>query len=292
MPPSRIFIKQALSASELLQFLLSKGLIIADRSYAEHCLAYIGYYRLKIYTRHFEDANKQFRTGTSFEDVLEIYEFDRQLRLLCLDAIEKIEVALRAHIINVMGVAGTPHFYYEERFFENRQAVTNTRLLGQNGKHLSISHYKLQYSEPSLPPIWCLTEASTFGTLSTLFADLGLPYRKQIAKGFEFDESICVSWFRSIAALRNICAHHGRLWDAELLVDMPKKAKAYAADLANNKTCYARVVVLRALLKAIDFDGRHDWGSRFTDFIDKRPMSINLVDMGFPSEWGTRPLWV
>lgn len=290
--PSRKFTKSALPTADLLNFLITKGLIVSDRAFAEQCLTYIGYYRLKIYTRHFEDAAKNFSVGTTFKNIIEVYEFDRALRLFCLDAIEKIEVALRAHIINEMAMVGTPHFYYREEFFETRDAVTSIRNFAQKAKHLSVRHYFSEYSEPSLPPIWCLTEASTYGQLSKMYADLKLDHRKKIAKGFGFDESICVSWFRTVNALRNICAHHGRLWDAKFLVDTPKKARAYAADLADNTTCYANLVVLQAILKHIDLNGNHGWGSRLKPLIAARPATVNLANMGFPLGWETRPLWI
>lgn len=92
----RTFNKPALPVEDLVQFLINKGLAVSDHAHAKHSMAYIGYYRLKIYTRHFEDANKRFRPGTTFEEILAVYEFDRGLRLLCLDAIERVEVALRA----------------------------------------------------------------------------------------------------------------------------------------------------------------------------------------------------
>jgi len=203
----RKFTKRALSVSDLITFMEGKGLTVADRTKAERCLTYLGYYRLKIYTRPFEDTAKKFRNGTTFDQIVEVYDFDRMLRLLCLDAIERIEVALRSHVINVMGAHGGPHFYYDEAFFESKDAVTSMRQLGERGKHLSITHYKAEYQEPHLPAIWCLTEASTFGQLSKLYADLERQYRKEIARGFGFDEKICVSWFKSIATLRNKCAH-------------------------------------------------------------------------------------
>lgn len=287
----RKFNKPALSAADLITFVQSKGLTVSDHGYAHHCLTYVGYYRLKIYMRPFEDNSKRFVAGTTFEHVVEVYDFDRKLRLLCLDAIERIEVALRSHIINVMGAHGGPHFYYDETFFESKDAVTSMRQLGERGKHLSITHYKTEYGEPYLPAIWCLTEASTFGQLSKLYADLELQYRKEIAKGFGFDEIICVSWFKSIATIRNICAHHGRLWNAELLVNMPMKAKAYASDLQDNKRCYARLAVLGALLKNINSNGGHGWIPHLVKLIDDRPTSVSLTAMGFPSDWKTRALW-
>ena len=287
----RKFAKPAQSPADLISFLKGKGLTIIDGAYAETCLTYLGYYRLKIYMRPFEDTAKVFHSGTTFEQIVDVYNFDRKLRLQCLDAIERIEVALRAHVINVMGKHGGPHFYYDESFFELKRAVTSIRQRGENGKHLSITHYRKEYHEPHLPPIWCLTEASTFGELSRWFADLDIVYRKEIAQGFGFDETICVSWFRSIAALRNICAHHGRLWNAELLVDTPKKAKAHKDDLLNNTRCYSRLVVLVALLDHIDPNHGAGWRSALVELLDMRPAFISLTDMGFPLDWKSRALW-
>lgn len=287
----RSFTKPAQSPVDLISFLRGKGLAVNDGTFAEVCLKYLGYYRLKIYMRPFEDTAKRFRLGTTFEQIVEVYNFDRKLRLHCLDAIERIEVALRAHVINVMGKHGGPHFYYDERFFELKRAVTSIRQRGENGKHLSITHYRKEYSDPHLPPIWCLTEASTFGELSRWYADLDLTYRKEIAQGFGFDETICISWFRSIAALRNICAHHGRLWNAELLVDTPKKAKSHKTDLANNTRCYSRLVVLMAFLDQIDPNHGAGWRSTLVELLDMRPSFVSLAEMGFPADWKSRNLW-
>lgn len=288
----RAFIKIALTIPDLISFLESKGLSVPDHSYASHCLSYMGYYRLKIYMRPFQTpVRKRFKKGTTFEQIVEVYEFDRKLRLLCLDAIERVEVALRSHLINVMGSHGGPHFYYGENFFENKNAVTQIRQLGEKGKHLSITHYKTEYDDPHLPAIWCLTEASTFGQISRLYADLELRYRKEIAKGFGFDETICVSWFRTLAALRNTCAHHGRLWNAEMRSDAPKVAKHLATDLADNTRCYSRLVILRALLNCTDLNGSHAWTPRLKKLIADRPASVALSAMGFPSTWEAHSIW-
>lgn len=287
----RKFSKPTLSVSDVIAFMQNKGMAVDDQLYAERCLAYLGYYRLKIYTRPFEDASKRFRDGTTFEQIVDVYNFDRDLRLLCLGAIERIEVALRAQIVNVMGAHGGPHFCYDNAFFERKDAVARMRQLGKRGKHLSITHYKAEYSEPPLPAIWCFMEASTFGEISKLYADLKLCYRKEIAKGFGFDETICVSWFKTITTLRNICAHHGRLWNAELHVNGPKKAKSCASDLTDNTRCYSRFIVLAAFLKEIDLDGGHSWVRCLVALIEKRPVSVGLHAMGFPNDWKARDMW-
>lgn len=292
----RPFTKAALTASELIEFLEAKGLSIPDHSYATHYLSYVGYYRLKIYMKPFQNPDKNFQVDATFEQIVEVYEFDRKLRLLCLDAIERIEVSLRAHLINVMSLHGGPHFYYDTNFFRNITASENVIELGEEGNHLSISYYKKHYDPPALPPIWCLTEASTFGQLSRCYADLLLKHRKEIAKGFGFSEPLCVSWIRSLVGLRNICAHHGRLWNAEMKVDTPKKIKKSSSnllpdDLSDNTRCYARLAVLRGLLNCIDFNGFHTWTPRLKELIANRPDSVELSTMGFPAEWEERPLW-
>lgn len=145
------FSKPAKSEEELISFLSDKGLAIDNVDYAKRQLRYIGYYRLKIYMSDFKDQTGRFIQGTAFEDVVKVYDFDRRLRLVSLDAIERIEVALRSSIINVMGLEGGPHFYYKEEYFHKKDAVTRIRGMAENGKHLSIKHYKAEYSYPYLP---------------------------------------------------------------------------------------------------------------------------------------------
>jgi abortive infection bacteriophage resistance protein len=191
-----------------------------------------------------------------------------------------------------MSHTGGPHFYYDETYFECSDIVTSLRKLGENGKHLSIKHYRKTYGKPFLPPIWALAEETSFGQLSRLYSNLERPYRKSIASQFGLDESICTSWFRSLATLRNICAHHGRLWNAELFVDRPKKAKAYKADLYNNVSLYSRVVIIRVLMSNIDSYGMHAWLPKLKQLINNRPTKIHLNQMGFPEDWETRSIWM
>lgn len=292
----RRFKKVALSTAESISFLKQKGLTFSDPAAAEQCLAYIGYYRLKIYMRPFEDAggHKEFVRGTDFNDIVALYNFDRKLRLLCMDALERIEVSLRSHIINVMGKHGGPHFYYQERFFGKEAAknkherVRDLKMFALEAQHLSINHYRKTYCFPEMPPIWCLTEASTFGFVSKLYANLNVRYRKEIAKAYDLDESILVSWFRSLTGLRNICAHHGRLWNARLVVDQPKQAKAYKADLQDPDSFYSRAVLMIVLMGQVSPDAQ--WKDNFKLLIDEHPKVCSKA-IRFPADWRDRTLW-
>lgn len=288
--PTRVFSKAALSTDDLITFLKAKGLTIDDEQLAKNKINLIGYYRLKIYMRPLELPTKKFKNGMTFDDIVYLYEFDRKLRLIVLDAIERIEVALRATLINIMCAAGGPHFYYDETFFENKYSVTFMRDLAERSKHLSIKHYKSTYHTPFLAPIWCVTEASSFGNVSRLFADLNLPYRKSIAKYFGIDETILVSWLRSINTIRNLCAHHGRLWNAELLVDTPMISKKYEKEMVKNTRIYSRLVVIRAILNGFDKNYSDDWARNIKTFMSKHT-GVDVGSMDFPKDWASRPIW-
>ena len=77
---------------------------VADNAVAIHYLNFIGYYRLSGYFRALTDpadaSREKFRAGISFQDALDLYIFDRKLRVLLTDAHERIEVAVKAAISN------------------------------------------------------------------------------------------------------------------------------------------------------------------------------------------------
>jgi abortive infection bacteriophage resistance protein len=94
-----VFNKPPLDLDPLIELLKKRGLNIDNIETAKYYLKFIGYYRLSAYFLSFQDATNsnshhQFKQGTTFDDVLNLYIFDRKLRLLVLDAIERIEVAM------------------------------------------------------------------------------------------------------------------------------------------------------------------------------------------------------
>jgi len=290
-PPS-LYTKPARTPSDLLAHLQSRGLIINDTAAALYSLNHIGYYRLLIYMRPLQTLpGKVFHPGTRFEDILSLYDFDRELRLLCLDAIERIEVALRAAIVNELSIAHGPHFYLAANHFDKLDGYKGFLTKASQARYLAISHYQSRYNTPPLAPIWAICEAVTFGTLSHLYSTLHIKNRKLVARNFRYDEAILVSWFRTINDLRNMCAHHNRLWNARLLVNQPKSARAISAELttALQPTFYARAAVIAALLKVVDRTS--NWKQRLIDLTVKYP-SVPTADMGFPADWRTRALWL
>jgi abortive infection bacteriophage resistance protein len=282
--------KPALSPRAHLAHLQGRGLIVPDPVLALQTLEHVGYYRLLIYMRPFQQPvpPKTFNPGASFNNVLSLYEFDRELRLLCLDGIERIEVALRAAIVSQVAVHHGAHFYLDHRLFEKRDSFIEFFQAAARARYLGIQHYRNNYDDPPLAPIWTIMEALTYGQLSHLFSWLRLPERKQIAQRFGFDESILLSWFRSLNLLRNMCAHHNRLWNFPMFVDQPKAAKSLKAEFTSTEWFYARAVVLSSLLDASGH--RADWRRRLIALIGRYPV-VNPASMGFPADWRTRAFW-
>ncbi|HYW05876.1 MAG TPA: Abi family protein [Longimicrobium sp.] len=292
--PKVPYTKPARSPADLLMDLGSRGLAVPEPVGALHALEYIGYYRLLIYMRplqrpHLATGVREFVAGTTFDDVVVLYNFDRELRLLCLDAVERIEVALRAAIVSQVAVPAGSHFHLDPAHFERVGAfVEFYQTTSREDRHLAVKHYRKRYSTPELPPIWAAMEALTFGALSRLFSGLALRHRKSVALRFGYDETVLTSWFRAVNSVRNIRAHHGRLWNAPMHVDQPLAAKKLRAEMSPTDRLYARFVVVAALLEMID--PQSDWKRRLNSLLARYP-SVQLAPMGMPAEWDTRPFW-
>lgn len=287
--PSTPYAKPALSPAALLAHLQRRGLVVPDPVAALDALEHIGYYRLLIYMRPLQrQPQKNFVPGTTFQQVIDVYNFDRELRLLCLDAIERIEVALRASIVSEIAVGHTPHFFLDPQHFERIDGFVEFFRTASGAKYLGIQHYRDTYGSPDLAPIWTIMEAITFGALSRLYSGLRLHHRKAVARRFRYDEKILVSWFRSMNMLRNMCAHHNRLWNFHMLVDQPKAAKRFQGELVRTDRFYSRAVVLIALLDAIA--GGSGWKQRLIALIDRYP-GVPTAAMGFPADWRRRAVW-
>lgn len=169
--------KPPLSVSDQAQLLLDRGLICPDKQRLEHYLAYIGYYRLSAYWLPFEQISleqgartHQFLPNTQFEDILTLYIFDRKLRLLVMEAIERIEVAVRSSWAGAMAVQYGSHAHmksdlYKDPWTHAKHLAKLTRDLKESNETF-VAHYKHKYTEPFLPPIWAVVETMSLGGLS------------------------------------------------------------------------------------------------------------------------------
>jgi abortive infection bacteriophage resistance protein len=307
------FQKPALSIPDLAQRWLDRGLSIADPAEAAHYLRFIGYYRLSAYALPLQDKavpssgsiDKPFKTGVSFTDILNLYRFDRELRLLFIDAIERIEVAVRTCIVNEMCLRHGPHWFMDAGHFKPAAPrFKHHRLLDRIDQELQIpngakspskphhevfiNHYYAAYTDPYLPPAWMIAETLTLGAWSLIFENLrDTNERKRIAQSLQTDEQVLRNWLHALTYLRNLCAHHSRLWNRQFVIK-PMIAKRHAKFLRSNDRCYAMAVVVEDLLRTVA--PGTSWALRLRNLLSVHPF-IDPAAMGFPMNWEEEAFW-
>jgi abortive infection bacteriophage resistance protein len=226
--------KPALSIADQAARLKQRGLQFTDETRVKHYLTHIGYYRLSAYWLPFEQPasdgqvrNHQFQLGTHFEQVLSLYIFDRQLRLLTMEAIERIETAIRTHWAHALATRYGPHAHMDANLFKSpwQHASDIARMAGdlQDSSETFIAHYRRQYSEPYLPPIWAVVETLTLGALSRWFkATKSTDAKREVAKSLGMPTiEVLEQVLHALTPVRNVCAHHGRLWNRRFTLQLP-----------------------------------------------------------------------
>jgi abortive infection bacteriophage resistance protein len=305
------YTKPALTDAQLLARWQAKGLAVPDVPAAERALCFIGYFRLRGYALPLMQpapGGRVFKAGASFPDILARYELDRELRRITLGQLERIEVAVRTVISNVMSLQYGPFWYLNVPGQQVLGAVPGARgqepfALGsfladveretRRSRDLFAQHFFKTYSEPLLPPSWLMAECLSFGKWSTLYkhlqkADPAHPNpKKAVAKVFGLSAPLVESWLHALTVLRNICAHHGRVWNRHFTVTPAVYAQAQP-HFAQQQTFYCQAVVMRLFSRAVD--AHDEWPVQLMDLFKAHP-AVPPAELGFPVGWDTDPLW-
>ncbi|MDP1696953.1 MAG: Abi family protein [Xanthomonadaceae bacterium] len=323
--------KPALSITDQAGRLKQRGLQFTDDARVQHYLTHIGYYRLSAYWLPFEQLaadgqprNHQFRPGTTFEQVLSLYIFDRQLRLLVMEAIERIETAIRTHWAHAMAMRHGPHAHLDANLFKSpwQHASDIARMAGelQDSSETFIAHYRRQYSEPYLPPIWAVVETLTLGALSRWFkATKSTDAKREVAKSLAMPTiEVLEQVLHALTPVRNVCAHHGRLWNRRFTLQLPliKRLKdqmvieRITATKKQSALCdqcgvpveqqqasvqeqparqiYNYLLVMAHLMQRINPGS--SWRMRLKQYIQSASAAQQQA-MGFPSDWEQMAIW-
>lgn len=173
------YTKPPVSFSDQIQKLKDRGLVIPDEAAAYRYLSNISYYRLRAYTYTYQDNNNSdhpFVGKVSMEDIMALYTFDRKLRLLIFDAVEKIEIALRTQIIYHWATAHGSHWHLNQSLYKDggkfvRHLASLQKEIDRSNETF-IDHYKNKYTQPEEPPCWMSLEVTSIGLLSLMFQNL------------------------------------------------------------------------------------------------------------------------
>lgn len=312
------------SYGDLAKLLTSRGMEIADPLRAERKLAQVGYYRLSGFwfpAREFVWDERghvtlcnitqkplrlnTFITGTSFDSVFSLYLFDKKLRQLMLDAIERIEIHVRSIIAHEIGYHD-PLAYQDPRFINPKQTAD---WQDRNGKRRNTwNEWKARQTDlinrsredciewhrqnHKAMPFWVVVEAWDFGVLSKYFEILKRGHQNRIAARLCISNpKILKEWLQEINTLRNRSAHHSRIWNQVTSNPIPVlPTEAYFRDLALDQNALSRlyglISVMWFLLRQIGPSSK--WLHQVADVIDAKPdlPGCPFASLGLPSENG------
>ncbi len=290
MSKKKTYNKPPLSIDAQMALLSERGLIISNEAQLRYFLNNINYYHLSIYFKCFQEGDA-FRSGTTFDDVLRIYKFDNKLRFLLLDVLERIEKSFKCRYVQELSLAtGNPHFYLDPRMYDSAEGLTKTTQVisdeFEKSKEPSVLHYKEEYAEPHLPPIWLVADLLSFGQCIKVCRNHTRTYRNKVAHTFGGDdEQFVLNWMQCLSVLRNHCAHHSRLWNREFSIRPKVKHKTYREIFEpNSMRLFNYLVVLQIILR--NANPTSQWLTRLSTLVDE--YHIDVVHMGFPEDWHTR----
>ena len=271
-----------------------------DEHKVENYLMNIGYHRLSAYIYPFYKIPKcelALKEETTFEQVLTLYRFDKKLRILLFNEIEKIEVAIRSVLANIgcqeLGdrywITKPEHFANTDKF-KQTLAVIEKELA--SSKEDYIEDFRRNYVE-NYPPAWMITEVLSFGNLNYIYSNIANNrLMKHIADYFGLKPQVFTSWLTVLANLRNMCCHHARVWNRDFMLNPaePRKVSNAWIDTSkiDKKRIFYRLCIIRYLLTSVS--PNNSFNEKISDLLESFP-SVDIVAMGFYKSWKNEKLW-
>jgi abortive infection bacteriophage resistance protein len=290
------------TVAEQIALLQARNMDFRDLAAAPHFLSNISYYRLKGYWWEMQDdrVNHHFRDGSYFEDALDLYNFDRHFRLIVFNAIERIEIALRTKLIYRLSLAHSPEWYLNPSLFDKQKEFASfvSKIyadMGRSSEEFIVKHFENHPTEH--PESWKALEVLTLGSLSKLYQNIKhqLPQKSQIATEFGLNnQRYLASWLLTITLIRNIIAHHSRLWNRVIInkYDWPPHTNrpllSYLPDNNQRRKIFPILSAILYLNNEVS-PGHHVKAELLALFRSFPNTPLNR--MGFPMNWQNEPIW-
>lgn len=287
---------------EQLDILKQRKLIISNDSFVLSKLQHINYYRLSAYFLPYQypkdSVNKNiFLPNIAFEDILSIYYFDVELRKITFEAIESIEIYFRTQIAYFHSLKYDAFGYLELKNFRENKVDKFDELQSEilkektRSKEFFIKHFKKKYNSIDLP-IWSVVEIISFGSLSKFFMILKEEEQNQvIQKIHSINKVVFYKWLHALSSVRNICAHHSRLWNRTLGVgfEVPRGLESFENMKKSKNKVFFALSVIEYLLTCIGED-EIEFKTKIKNLIKKYP-KVKLESMGFVENWEQNLIW-
>jgi abortive infection bacteriophage resistance protein len=295
--------KPPFTIQDQITLLQGRNMSFRQLAVAPHFLSNISYYRLKGYWWEMQDnkVNHHFQNGSFFEDVIDLYNFDRHFRLIVFNAIERIEIALRTKLIYHLSLKYGCDWYLNPSLFEEQKRfglfVSKVyQDMSNSSEEFIIKHFQNHPTEH--PESWKSLEVLTLGTLSKLYKNLKhqLPEKNIIAKEFGlYNQKYLESWLLTITLIRNIIAHHSRLWNRVIInkydwpPNTPNPILSYIPDNKQRRKVFPILSAILYMNNEIS-PGNNIKQELFQLFSSFPNTPLNR--MGFPHNWKTEPIWM
>lgn len=295
------YTKQPISVAEQIEILKQRGLIIDNEAEAVAVLERISYFRLAAYWRPMEQDKAQhvFKPESHFNSVFSLYQFDSELRTFLFNYIQHIEIAVRTRMIQQFSMKYGAFWFMNQHLFINEDIFQKhfnslRKAVERTNDDFILEHFQ-RYDIPDMPPAWKILELATLGTLSRMynnFADNTL--KKQVARSFTIPQhEFMRNWLENLTVVRNICAHHARLWNnySSIQIRLPHRLShpwLTNFDVPKGRL-YPQLCCIAYWLRAID--PQSTFVADLKALLVKYP-TVDPTAMGFPKGWLQEPLWL
>jgi abortive infection bacteriophage resistance protein len=300
-----MYIKLAYTIDKQIDQLRERGLIITKTDMAEHFLSHISYYRLAGYWWPMQSDKDMhtFKPGSKFADVIALYKFDHELRMLLFDVIEKIEISLRTKLIYHLSHEFDPWWFQDTSIFTNTKELIQTLAkleeeIDRSKDSFIKEHNKKHKDDHRFPPSWKSLELTSLGALSKLYGNLKPTVKSKDIIAAEFgtvNHTFLPSWLQSITQIRNYCAHHSRLWNKNLPGNpklLPKPPNKWITDVPKQhefQMLYVHLCCMKYLLDVILPDNH--FSQKLKNLLEKYKNNVDPNALGLKLNWQNEPLW-
>lgn len=294
------YTKRPLDYADILSLLKSRCLVIGDENKALECLKRVSYFRLANYFHPMEKdkVNHIFKPNSQFDNAIDLYNFDRDLRMLLFSAVQSLEIGLRTKMIHHISLKYGAFWFMDASLFQNQDIFQNClkqvkQELLRTKEDFIIDHFA-KYDSPDVPPVWKTLEITSFGTLSKLFCNLSdNVLKKAIAREFFLPQhKVFESWIKSAVALRNCLAHHSRVWNRVYPIKPQIPSRLRSTWITNTtlqaNKLYPQLCCLQYIQNAMC--PSNGFCGQLKSLLDQHP-NIDVAAMGFPANWQNEPLW-
>lgn len=276
--------KEYKNNEELLNYLISKNIIINDKEKALKNIEKYSYYSIiNGYKAVFKDENNNYKENTTFEEIFALYEFDKNIKAIFLKYILEIEVVIKSLMANTIAEEyGIVEYLKAEKldtkadeniindFIEKVEKEIDDNYI----KHPAIKHYKDKYN--FVPP-FVLTKILTFGAISRYYSLLKQSDRQKISKYFKLSDKLLRQILINLTMVRNISAHSDRLYTYRNKYDI--SFKNIEKDYNRKEYLCNLYMIIKSMKVLLDEEKYLEFENFLNNEIDKLKEQLIVIDI-------------